>query len=337
MRAQISAMLAACVVVGAGQPEGAIDEGLRSLHDEAARLRTIVETDAVRAWLDEVASLTPVETRTIHYMGGEEPAAYTSDQFEALDEAAREGFRPIEFTTERYYSTFYGSALAYARALDVAAQAGIDSWDGKRVCDMGYGQITQLRMLAACGTEAVGIEVQPILDKLYSFEGDQGEFTGVGGKTGSVRLVHGYWPAGEGVASEVGGGFDLFMSRNTLKRGYVNPLFDVPERQRVKLGVSDEAFLAALHDALKPGGLAMIYNIGLGEAGTGESYVGMNDIHDPFARETWEAAGFEVVVYDKEDSGAARAVGRALQWDQGEQPMDLEQLYGRYTIARRVD
>jgi hypothetical protein len=61
----------------------------------------------------------------------------------------------------------------------------------------------------------------------------------------------------------------------------------------------------------------------------------MNDIHAPVARVAWEAAGFELVAYDVNDSGAARAVGRALQWDQGEQPMNLDELHGRYTIARR--
>ena len=157
------------------------------------------------------------------------------------------------------------------------------------------------------------------------------------GTTGSVTLVHGFWPAGEGVAEQVGSSFDLFLSRNTLKRGYVNPVFPVPDRHRVTLGVEDDAFLGSIHDALKPGGLAMIYNIGLGEAGEGEDYVAMRDIHDPFPPEAWEAAGFELVAYDVDDSEAARAVGRGLDWDEGERAMDLDELFGRYTIARRAD
>lgn len=313
------------------------DPELVSLFDDAAHVRDLVTTDAVRAWLDEVASLKPVEARTIFYRLGDDPVAYTGDEIEKLGEEAPDDLKSMEFTTERYYSTFYGSPIAYVRALDLASKAGLGSFDAKHVCDLGYGEITHLRMLAACGAEAVGIEVQPILQKLYSQAGDQGAVTGTGGKTGSVRLVHGYWPGGEGVGELVGADYDLFMSRNTLKRGYVNPVFAVPDRNRVKLGVEDDVFLRSIHDVLKPGGLAMIYNIGLGEAGEGDAYVAMNDVHDPFTGEQWEAAGFELVAFDADDSEAARAVGKALGWDQGERGMDLGELFGRYTIARRVD
>ena len=322
--------------VDAPAPPGT-DPELVPLLEHAARLRPLIETDAVRAWIDEVASLEPIEPRTIYYRTGEDAAAYTSEEVEGLTEEQREGLRAMDVTTSRFYATFYGSPLAYVRALDLAASAGIPSWDGTRVCDLGYGSITQLRLLAACGADAVGIEIQPVLRAMYSYPGDQGEVTGTTGATGAVDLVHGFWPAGEGVAEQVGSSFDLFLSRNTLKRGYVNPVFPVPDRHRVTLGVEDDAFLRSIHDALKPGGLAMIYNIGLGEAGEGEDYVAMRDIHDPFPPEAWEAAGFELVAYDVDDSEAARAVGRGLDWDEGERAMDLDELFGRYTIARRAD
>ena len=40
---------------------------------------------------------------------------------------------------------------------------------------------------------------------------------------GSVTLAHGYWPKDTPMVERVGGGFDLILSKNTLKKGYVKP------------------------------------------------------------------------------------------------------------------
>ncbi|MFG0313996.1 MAG: hypothetical protein ACF8LL_07410 [Phycisphaerales bacterium] len=325
----IMAMVAAaCVCLQA-------EDELAPFREEAAALRETVETDAMRLFLDEVSALPEVEARTIHYRRGEDAVAYNETEFATLAEEEKEGLQSWTATTGRYYSTFYGSPLAYTRALDLVIDAGLEDFDGKRVADMGYGAITHLRLMAQCGADVTGIEVMPILRALYSQEVDQGEVTGACGRTGSVTLVHGYWPVG--VGDEVGDGYDLFMSRNTLKRGYINPLFETPDFQKVQLGVSDDAFLARIHDVLNPGGFAMVYNIGGGLAGEGEDYNAPADIEDPFPREAWEKAGFEIISYSANDDEGARAVARALGWDEGERGMKLDELFGRYTIVRRAD
>ena len=63
------------------------------------------------------------------------------------------------------------------------------------------------------------------------------------------------------ISYTVGGGYDLFISKNTLKKGYVHPERPVEKRRLLNLDVDDEAFVRALHAALKPGGWVMIYNI----------------------------------------------------------------------------
>lgn len=46
--------------------------------------------------------------------------------------------------------------------------------------------------------------------------------------------------------------------------------------------------------------------------------------------------GFQVLVFDVDDSVSARAMGRALGWHEGSQPMDLENnLFAHYTLVRK--
>ena len=45
----------------------------------------------------------------------------------------------------------------------------------------------------------------------------------------------------------------------------------------------------------------------------------------------------QVLAFDQDDNAPARALGKALGWDQGNPPMDLENnLFGHYTLARRI-
>jgi hypothetical protein len=318
------------------RPTRADDGALAKLRADAAAVKPLVKAGCVRDFLDATAALPEVEARTVYYRGTPK-AAYSEEEAAKLPEEQRAALRKLGFDTARYYDTFYGSPLAYARALDLCAAAGLDSYAGKKIADYGYGTVGHLRLLASCGAEATGVDVDPILRVLYSRPGDQGEVAAVksGGAAGRVTLVDGSWPGDEATRAAVGGGYDLFISKNTLKNGYVHPPAGTDPRRALTLGVSDEAYVRALAEAVKPGGLVMIYNIGPAPAKEGEPFKTMADIGCPFGRELWEKEGFEVVEFDTEDTAAVREVAKALGWAQS--GMDVEHdLFARYTLVRRT-
>jgi hypothetical protein len=167
-----------------------------------------------------------------------------------------------------------------------------------------------------------------MLAALYAGPGDQGAFG-----DGRVSLVIGRYPSDEAVKAKVGGGYDLILSKNTLKRGYVHP---DAGRAFIDLGLPDAAFLRTLHDGLKPGGFVLIYNLGPAPAPAGQPYRPMADIRTPFSRADWEAAGFRIEDFDRDDTAAARQMAGVLGWDKGPEAMDLtKDLFATYTLARR--
>src|SRR5262249_14860979 len=101
-------------------------------------------------------------------------------------------------------------------------------------------------------------------------------------------------------------------------------------------GVTDEEYLAALARTVKKGGRVLIYNLCPAPAPPGRPYIPWADGRCPFPREAWEAAGFQVLGYDVDDSQAARAMGHALGWDKGESAMVLDQdLFATWSLFRR--
>lgn len=289
--------LAGCAIV----PRGA--DAIRA---DATRLRPLVASELARRFVDAASRLPAVGPRRVQVDG----------KSRVVDE-------------EYYYTTRYGSPLAYARPLDLLAQAGLDQVGGRRVVDFGYGGIGQLLMLAALGADAVGVDVDPLLRAMYADR--DGPFG-----AGAVRTVDGRWPTDARVRDAVGGGFDLFLSKNVLKRGYIHPARPAPDRQLIKLGVDDEAFLRAVFASLKPAGRMMIYNLAPAEAAPDKPYIPWADAHSPFARELFERVGFRVVAFDVDDTAAARVMARALGWDRGPDKMDLEHdLFARYTLVER--
>ncbi|MCB9844449.1 MAG: methyltransferase domain-containing protein [Phycisphaeraceae bacterium] len=322
--------------VSGAQPDRSVqsDETIESFRREAAALEPLVERPATRRWLRAAAALEPIEPRTIY--SRREPRAVLSEaEFEALPEAEREGFSPFEITTESYYATRYGTPLAYARAVEIVGEAlELDSFRGVRVLDFGYGQIGQLRMLAACGADAVGVDPDPSLAARYSAPRDQGAFPIVSDHAGRVTLVEGYWPSEPEVIEAVGGGYDAIIARNVLKRGYLHPRGPADPRTQLHLGVDDETFLRALHDALKPGGVVLIYSLGSARENADGSYNPIGDIDLPWDRSAVEAAGLVLEAENIDENEMARRVGRALGW---EERMDLDNgLFGVYSILRRA-
>lgn len=275
----------------------------------------------------------PYTPRTV-YRRGRSREWLDATGFAKLTAADRAAWTPMVIDEETYQGLFYGSPLAYLLPLDRLGGAGFGTLRGKRVVDFGHGGIGQLRLLAELGAEAVGIDVDPLQPVLYSAPADQGQLGKAGG---SVKLVHGRFPADPQVVTTVGGGFDLFLSKNTLKRGYIHPAQKVDPRMLVNVGVDDSAFLKAVASALKPGGWFVIYNLSPAPNPDGKPYIPWADGRCPFSAEDLAAAGFETLARDDVDEKAARALGAALGWDKPPDNMSLkDDLFALVTIARKT-
>jgi hypothetical protein len=302
------------------------------LREESIALRPLTKSLAALAFLDSTRALPRPGYRTL-YMDSSLAHLYSEPQARALGADAKAKLIPRTLDDKFYYNTRYGTPLAYARPLDLVGQQGVKSFAGWHIMDFGYGGIGHLRLLASLGANVVGIDVDPLLPVLYSMPGDQGAVPGHGGK---ITLVDGHFPADTAVAAKVGGGYDLFLSKNTLKHGYIHPTRPAEKRQLVDLGVDDSTFVVAVRNILKPGGYAMIYNLSPALSKDNQPYRPWTDGHDPFPRSLWENTGFEVIAYDQVDDDAARAMGKALKWDEGDSGMNLtSDLFGRYTLVRK--
>jgi hypothetical protein len=305
------------------------------LQREAQSLAPLATTQLGRRFLAGTDALPHVAPRTVFY-DSTRTRYWSASEAQALPPAVRDSMLTRTLDESFYYTTRYGSPLAYLRPLELlAATRDFGDVAGRKIVDFGYGTIGHLELLAGLGAEMVGIEVDPLLRALYREPGDQGRI-GSGEKAGWVRLVHGQFPGGPGILGAVGGNVDLFISKNTLKNGYLHPAEKVDPRRLVHLGVSDSAFVATLFSILKPGGRAMIYNLCPAPAPPGKPYIPWADGRCPFPVEMWKRAGFVVNVFDRDDSAAARRMGHALGWDQGPQPMDLEKnLFATFTLVTK--
>jgi SAM-dependent methyltransferase len=296
-----------------------------------------------------------VEVTRVIYKRKEPRGVVSESAYGAMAEAERAGYERVEVDDYTYYYTRYGSPLAYARAIDLIcmelAGVGVEPGSsvdlrgtplrGKRILDYGYGSIGQLRLLAGIGCDVTGVDVDPTLAAIYSAAEDQGEIEGTGlsenkPPAGKLKLVCGSWPSEAAAAEAVGGGFDVIISKNTLKNGYINPEREVDPRMLVKLGVERKGFVEKLAGALNPGGIVMIYNICPRPKGPDEPYVPWADGRCPFPREELAAAGLEVVVFDEDDTAGMRPFAQKLGWDMGSGGMDLQNDFVvTYTLLRK--
>jgi len=313
-------------------PPGAppVDPARDALRRDAYALESLARTPLARAFLHATASQPPVAPRIV-WVNPATRAAWSDADAARLAPERRATLERRELDASFYWETNYGSPLSYVRAVEVLADAGLGELAGKRVVDFGYGTVGQLRLMATLGADAIGVDVDPLLAALYSAPGDQGPLG-----PGRVTLVTGRWPALASMRAAVGDHLDVFLSKNTLKRGYVHPALAVSPARHFDLGVDDATFLAALHDALVPGGVVLLYNVCPAPAPPGATYVPWADGRSPFDRTAWEAAGFELRELDRDDTPAIRQVARVLHWDRGEDAVDIEHdIFATYTLARR--
>ncbi len=320
------------------QPQNDVLEQLRT---EAAALRPLLVSPLARSFLDASAALPAPTSRTV-LRDKAKSLAYTPEEAAKLLDDQRAALTPRTFGPAFFYSTGYGSPLIYARVLDILSRGNgkpIESLAGMRILDFGAGTIGHLRIMGAMGADAHGIDVEPVFRALYSQPGDQGEVPGVNrGPDGRVAMHIGRWPAERDIVEAVGGGYDLITSKNTLKRGYIHPARKTNPAWLVRLGVDDGTFLRRVHDALKPGGLFLIYNLSPAQntVESGKPYLPHADGECPFQPEQLAAARLEVLEYDRDDRDKAVEMWMALGINEGKTAKETRKdLFAWYTLCRR--
>jgi hypothetical protein len=337
MMQMVISMALALAVQSGSSSETPAPTGVEQIKQEAAAVEPLVTSALAKEFLSAVACLPRVEPPRKVFYNKKTRDAMTMARSAAVTEEERAGYEETEIDEQFFYYTRYGTPVAFVRPLEILGRAGIKSANGLKIVDFGFGTIGQLRMLASLGAHAAGIEVDPLLKAVYSEAGDTGPVTRCNaagaGDEGSVNLVFGQFPADAVITKQVGGGYDAFVSKNTLKRGYIHPEREVDPKMLVQLRVDDETFVRAMFDLLKPGGFALIYNLAPAPSKPDEPYKHWADGRSPWPRELYERVGFAVIAYDVDDNEAARAMGKALGWGED---MNLEtDLFGLYTLLRR--
>jgi hypothetical protein len=278
--------------------------------------------------------LQPIRPTTIYFNKDSRKALAEADAAK-MSAADLAGYTKQPIDDEYYYFTKYGTPVAFVRPVELLGRAGVKGADGLKLVDFGFGSIGQLHSLASMGADVTGIEVDPVLQVMYAKEpGKVARCSQAGaGKQGSINLAYGQFPKDPAVVKQVGTGYDVFVSKNTLKHGYIHPEQEVDPRMLVHLDVSDEVFVKAVYDALKPGGFFLIYNLCPAPSKPGEKYIPWSDGRSPFTTETYTKVGFKVLAIDVDDSEAARAMGKVFGWGTDE---DLaKNIFGMYTLVQK--
>ncbi len=328
----ISAFLGA---TSAGNLAAQTDEkkGRQLLAKQAEELKSLVVSPIGKSFLEATANLPEIGTRVVYY-NKEKKLALSELEAAQLDATSLENHQRMKFDEHFYYYTKYGTPLAFVRALDMVGQVGLKLTDNSKIVDFGFGSIGHLRMLASLGVEVTGIEVDPVLEALYSLPEDTGAIERTGSqRPGNLRLLFGRFPADEAISKSVGGSYDLFISKNTLKRGYIHPQRPADPKRLIQLGVDDETFVRQVYQRLRPGGFFMIYNLHPRQAPADKPYIPWADGRSPFSKEIYEAAGFKIITLDGDDTSFARRMGKVLGW---QSQMDLKtDLFATYTLLMK--
>jgi hypothetical protein len=305
------------------------------LKTQALAVDPLVKSNIAHRFLEAVPFLPHITTPRVVWVQ-KDPRRYLSDaDYNRLTDSARKSFEKRELDESFYYNTRYGTPLAFVRPLDLLGQAGLESLFRSHIVDFGFGSIGQLRLMASLGANVTGIEVDPLLQILYSAPEDHlvPNIDPTNSYLGSLKTLYGSFPSDSALLTQVGTAYDAFISKNTLKRGYIHPEREADPRMLVHLGVDDSTFVQTVYRLLKPGGFFLIYNLHPKKSGPDEKYIPWSDGRCPFDLALLERVGFKVITYDQDDTPFARTVGTAFDWDK---EMTFEKdLYATYTLMRK--
>ena len=218
------------------------ESAVSTLRSEAQALKPLVESRLARDFLGATSGLPNIAPRKIWL--DEAKKTYLSEaDAGSLSEVDRRMLKLVTVDESLYYNTKYGSPLAYSRPIDLLGRAGLEGVSGRKILDFGYGTVGHLRLLAGLGAEVTGVDVDPMLKVLYGTPDDRGIVKNPGGRDGRIRLVDGRFPVDDSIRATVGSDYDLILSKNTLKRGYIHPERPVEPTRLLNLGVDDAAFV----------------------------------------------------------------------------------------------
>ena len=181
-----------------------------------------------------------------------------------------------------------GRAAWYCDLAIVLGACGLKGWQKQRVFELGCGDAEFLSVIHSEGAEGVGVEKATA--PATAFE--------------PTLTIH----RGALAQFETDALADVFVSRNTLKRGFVRPVDGASPR--FSLGSSVLEALTAIADKTREGGLFCIYNVSPTDAAL--AHEAHADGHCPFTRQELAAAGFDVLLHDADATSLTTAVAREL-------------------------
>jgi hypothetical protein len=299
-----------------------------ALSKDAALLKPQMKQAAALEFLRGVEKLTPQLSRIV-YTHPKERRTISPAQYEALQANDRTGFERVEHDENFYFSTYYGTPVAYARAIEFAGMHGLSTLNNARILDIGYGAMGGPRMLAGAGAQVSAVDVDSLLPALYRELTDQGRVAGFDSRAGEITLFNGVYAGNVTLTKLIGKDFNLIVTKNTMKMGFMKPSNGRPPF--VSFEANDEVLLDTIYDALAPGGLLVIYNI----TGALDPAKPSTDGRSPFTREQFTRANLNVLALDANDDAATRAMAKALGWEK--QMGDLEKnLFALYTVVQRA-
>jgi hypothetical protein len=299
---------------------------------DAATVAALTQETLTLDWLAGVKHLPTVATRTL-YRNKSTRAWFTQTEYEASGLKTDE-VNQVPFDEKSYYATFYGTPISYSLVLDIVGRLGYKTLNGLKITDYGYGAVGTARLSAAAGAQVVGLDVDPMLAKLYNQTQDQGfvnDRQASAQRTGRIALIHKPFP-NEVSATQAAASSDLIIAKNTLKKGFVRP---ASGKAMIDLGMTAEQYLAGFATALKSGGHLVIYN--LSQRLDPNNYRPANEGGSPFSRDEFAAAGFKVIYFEQSDNEKVRRLGEALGWGGPQGMGDLNtNLFAQYTVLQRL-
>lgn len=168
---------------------------------------------------------------------------------------------------------------------------GVQTWADQRVLDIGAADGAFLEAIASAGAEASGLEKASIQ---VSAAETRGVFRMFRGDTAQID----------------GETFDLIVSRNTLKKGFIRPDTGSP---MIRLGATIEQTLSSISNAMQEDALFCIFNVSpTDQASASQPHA---DGRCPFTVAELEHHGFEVLLFDENLTALTKACARAVGVD----------------------